>query len=223
MEDMITRGTCQVDNCPFSHLLSKEKMPVCRFFLKGNCAKDEKCPYLHVNVGPNAPVCDQFISGYCSAGDQCQLQHIIYPDLPSILSFSQLQMEYENKILLEEIAYLKGLIDNHKKAKAENDLKDRQEKTSVKANALAKENSSSGKVTNITSNTYKLEKFNQSRAGNRISKPVEFAVKSKNLNNVKNPYKYVRSANKVPDHKPSSVKQLIPHTKSKDVKDVSEK
>ncbi|KAL8559762.1 hypothetical protein ACOMHN_002295 [Nucella lapillus] len=70
------RGTCQVENCPFSHKVSKEKMPVCSFFLKGVCTR-ESCPYLHVKVSQGAQVCQDFVSGFCPLADKCQKLHTL--------------------------------------------------------------------------------------------------------------------------------------------------
>ena len=56
-------------DCPFSHKVAPEKMPVCRFFLRGVCHKDD-CPYLHVNVNRDAQVCPDFLHGYCPLGDK---------------------------------------------------------------------------------------------------------------------------------------------------------
>ncbi|XP_076469868.1 uncharacterized protein LOC143300193 [Babylonia areolata] len=70
------RGTCQVENCPFSHKVSKEKMPVCAFFLRGVCTR-ESCPYLHVKVSQGAQVCPDFISGFCLLADKCQKLHTL--------------------------------------------------------------------------------------------------------------------------------------------------
>ncbi|XP_019849334.1 PREDICTED: zinc finger CCCH domain-containing protein 3-like [Amphimedon queenslandica] len=72
------RGKCEnIDgSCPFSHNISKEKMPVCSFFLRGVCTRDN-CPYLHVSVGPNAELCMDFIKGYCPLGEDCKKQHTL--------------------------------------------------------------------------------------------------------------------------------------------------
>ena len=56
-------------DCPFSHKVSKEKMPVCSYFLRGKCNRDD-CPYLHVNVNRDAEICEDFVNGYCPLGDQ---------------------------------------------------------------------------------------------------------------------------------------------------------
>ena len=44
-------------------------MPVCSYFLRGVCTKDD-CPYLHVYVGENAEVCQDFVKGFCPNGDK---------------------------------------------------------------------------------------------------------------------------------------------------------
>ncbi|XP_078493121.1 uncharacterized protein LOC100179660 [Ciona intestinalis] len=70
------RGTCRIENCPFSHKLSKEKMPVCSFYLRGKCATKD-CPYLHVFVGHTAALCKSFATdGYCAKADTCKEKHI---------------------------------------------------------------------------------------------------------------------------------------------------
>lgn len=64
------RGTCSIENCPFSHEAKKEKVPVCLHFLRGCCVRDH-CPYLHVNVGKNAPICQSFAERrYCHLGEK---------------------------------------------------------------------------------------------------------------------------------------------------------
>ncbi|XP_074646263.1 uncharacterized protein LOC141902443 [Tubulanus polymorphus] len=70
------RGTCKVTDCPFSHTVSKGKMPVCSYFLRGVCNHDN-CPYLHVKVNKGAKVCDDFIDGFCALGDECKKQHTL--------------------------------------------------------------------------------------------------------------------------------------------------
>ncbi|XP_060775946.1 zinc finger CCCH domain-containing protein 3 isoform X2 [Neoarius graeffei] len=76
------RGTCkQTDGtCPFSHKVSKEKMPVCSYFLKGIC-NNSSCPYSHVYVSRKAAVCQDFIRGYCPQGEKCKKKHtLVCPD-----------------------------------------------------------------------------------------------------------------------------------------------
>ncbi|KAK6492122.1 zinc finger CCCH domain-containing protein 3-like isoform X1 [Huso huso] len=76
------RGTCkQTDgSCPFSHKVSKEKMPVCSYFLKGIC-NNSTCPYSHVYVSRKAEVCQDFLKGYCPLGEKCKKKHtLLCPD-----------------------------------------------------------------------------------------------------------------------------------------------
>ncbi|KAK7115498.1 hypothetical protein V1264_001353 [Littorina saxatilis] len=70
------RGTCKVENCPFSHKVSKEKMPVCAFFLRGVCTR-ENCPYLHVKVSQGAEICKDFVNGFCPLAEKCQKMHTL--------------------------------------------------------------------------------------------------------------------------------------------------
>ncbi|KAJ8389016.1 hypothetical protein AAFF_G00124130 [Aldrovandia affinis] len=79
------RGTCkQTDgSCTFSHKVSKEKMPVCSYFLKGIC-NNGSCPYSHVYVSRSAAVCQDFIRGYCPKGEKCKQKHtLLCPDFSS--------------------------------------------------------------------------------------------------------------------------------------------
>ncbi|XP_036417693.1 zinc finger CCCH domain-containing protein 3 [Colossoma macropomum] len=79
------RGTCkQTDGtCPFSHKVSKEKMPVCSYFLKGIC-NNSSCPYSHVYVSRKAAVCQDFIRGYCPQGEKCKKKHtLVCPEFSS--------------------------------------------------------------------------------------------------------------------------------------------
>nr|XP_015209782.1 PREDICTED: zinc finger CCCH domain-containing protein 3 isoform X1 [Lepisosteus oculatus] len=76
------RGTCkQTDGtCPFSHKVSKDKMPVCSYFLKGIC-NNNSCPYSHVYVSRKAAVCQDFVRGYCPLGEKCKKKHtLLCPD-----------------------------------------------------------------------------------------------------------------------------------------------
>ncbi|KAJ8373910.1 hypothetical protein SKAU_G00044900 [Synaphobranchus kaupii] len=72
------RGTCkQTDgSCPFSHKVSKEKMPVCSYFLRGICS-NSGCPYSHVYVSRSAAVCQDFVRGYCPKGEKCKQKHTL--------------------------------------------------------------------------------------------------------------------------------------------------
>ncbi|XP_053415300.1 zinc finger CCCH domain-containing protein 3 [Nycticebus coucang] len=76
------RGTCKKTDgtCPFSHHVSKEKMPVCSYFLKGICS-NSNCPYSHVYVSRKAEVCSDFLKGYCPLGMKCKKKHtLLCPD-----------------------------------------------------------------------------------------------------------------------------------------------
>ncbi|KAM4823084.1 zinc finger CCCH domain-containing protein 3 isoform X2 [Urocitellus parryii] len=76
------RGTCKKTDgtCPFSHHVSKEKMPVCSYFLKGICSNSD-CPYSHVYVSRKAEVCSDFLKGYCPLGAKCKKKHtLLCPD-----------------------------------------------------------------------------------------------------------------------------------------------
>jgi hypothetical protein len=52
-----------------------KQRPVCTFFLRGECHKDD-CEFSHVNVGPDAPVCEDFQNGYCDLGERCPKRHV---------------------------------------------------------------------------------------------------------------------------------------------------
>ncbi|XP_072186158.1 zinc finger CCCH domain-containing protein 3 [Excalfactoria chinensis] len=76
------RGTCKKTDgkCPFSHKVSKDKMPVCSYFLKGIC-NNSNCPYSHVYVSRKAEVCQDFLKGYCPMGEKCKKKHtLVCPD-----------------------------------------------------------------------------------------------------------------------------------------------
>ncbi|XP_072007102.1 zinc finger CCCH domain-containing protein 3 [Engystomops pustulosus] len=76
------RGTCKKTDgtCPFSHQVSKDKMPVCSYFLKGICHNND-CPYSHVYVSRKAEVCPDFLKGYCPMGAKCKKKHtLLCPD-----------------------------------------------------------------------------------------------------------------------------------------------
>ncbi|KAJ6661533.1 hypothetical protein lerEdw1_014443 [Lerista edwardsae] len=72
------RGTCKRTDgtCPFSHKVSKDKMPVCSYFLKGICNNSD-CPYSHVYVSRKAEVCPDFLKGYCPLGEKCKKKHTL--------------------------------------------------------------------------------------------------------------------------------------------------
>eukprot|EP01097_Dermamoeba_algensis_P000066 TRINITY_DN1017_c0_g1_i2.p2 TRINITY_DN1017_c0_g1~~TRINITY_DN1017_c0_g1_i2.p2 ORF type:complete len:159 (+),score=15.29 TRINITY_DN1017_c0_g1_i2:691-1167(+) len=49
-------------------------MPVCSFYLKGICNKED-CPYSHIYVSPDTALCPDFLKGHCEAGRSCKLRH----------------------------------------------------------------------------------------------------------------------------------------------------
>lgn len=71
------RGTCAMgaERCKLSHAVEPSKMPTCRHFLKGRCAKGSDCEYRHVRVADDAPVCDEFLKGWCPLGLECAKHH----------------------------------------------------------------------------------------------------------------------------------------------------
>uniref|UniRef100_UPI00398EB63E zinc finger CCCH domain-containing protein 3 isoform X2 n=1 Tax=Pristiophorus japonicus TaxID=55135 RepID=UPI00398EB63E len=72
------RGTCKKTDgtCPFSHKVSKDKMPVCSYYLRGIC-NNNNCPYSHVYVSRKAEVCRDFLKGYCPLGAKCKKKHTL--------------------------------------------------------------------------------------------------------------------------------------------------
>lgn len=44
-------------------------MPTCKFFLLGECAKDD-CPYLHKKVNEKTAICHDFLRGYCPKAEK---------------------------------------------------------------------------------------------------------------------------------------------------------
>ncbi|KAK2512604.1 hypothetical protein Q9233_016133 [Columba guinea] len=79
---LFLRGTCKKTDgtCSFSHKVSKDKMPVCSYFLKGIC-NNSNCPYSHVYVSRKAEICQDFLKGYCPMGEKCKKKHtLVCPD-----------------------------------------------------------------------------------------------------------------------------------------------
>lgn len=54
--------------------LTRDRMPVCSNFLRGQCFDDE-CRYAHVRVARDAPICAEFQEGHCSRGEACKFRH----------------------------------------------------------------------------------------------------------------------------------------------------
>ena len=61
------RGTCSLVDCPFSHQISADKMPLCAFYLRGKCSRTN-CPYLHIKHSDCTPICKLFLKGHCPNG-----------------------------------------------------------------------------------------------------------------------------------------------------------
>uniref|UniRef100_UPI00358FB6A8 zinc finger CCCH domain-containing protein 3 n=1 Tax=Myxine glutinosa TaxID=7769 RepID=UPI00358FB6A8 len=72
------RGTCKKTDgsCQFSHKVTKEKMPVCRYYIRGMCNNSD-CMYSHVKVSHKAGVCEDFVKGYCPLGAKCKKEHTL--------------------------------------------------------------------------------------------------------------------------------------------------
>uniref|UniRef100_A0A915JWB8 C3H1-type domain-containing protein n=1 Tax=Romanomermis culicivorax TaxID=13658 RepID=A0A915JWB8_ROMCU len=66
---------CDSPRCCLSHEYSKDKMPLCHFFLKGACGRSN-CPYLHIKHKKDASVCLKFKAGYCPNGAKCGMLHL---------------------------------------------------------------------------------------------------------------------------------------------------
>jgi len=62
-----------LDSCRLSHNIGPEKMPTCKYFLEGCCARDD-CPYTHVKVPSKNPICVEFLQGYCPQGDEVRVK-----------------------------------------------------------------------------------------------------------------------------------------------------
>ncbi|CAH1270812.1 ZC3H3 [Branchiostoma lanceolatum] len=61
---------------PTCTLPERVAMPVCSYFLRGVCNRDD-CPYSHVYVSRNAQVCQDFVHGYCPRGKQVAPRTIV--------------------------------------------------------------------------------------------------------------------------------------------------
>ena len=66
-------GKCAREKCAFLH--DKERVAVCRLFLKGQCAS-EGCPFSHSAAPERMPACLHFLAGTCLKGDECAYRHI---------------------------------------------------------------------------------------------------------------------------------------------------
>jgi hypothetical protein len=68
--------------CEFSHEPAAKKFtPICRFFAKGTCNKEDACEFRHVVKKTQKP-CSFFAAGSCKKGDKCDFKHV-KPDASS--------------------------------------------------------------------------------------------------------------------------------------------
>ena len=55
---------------------------ICRFFLKGFCAKGAGCTYRHTSAGSatheKSVVCKHWLRGLCKKGDLCEFLYVSY-------------------------------------------------------------------------------------------------------------------------------------------------
>jgi len=71
------KGAClNTEACLLSHKVAPEKMPTCKFFLEGVCTAED-CPYQHVKVNAQADICASFLKGYCVNGADCKQRHVM--------------------------------------------------------------------------------------------------------------------------------------------------
>lgn len=79
-KDYLRSGECPAgDACDLSHDPTPHRVPMCMYFLRGECT-NEHCRYAHVrhDINPAAPVCRAFVTlGYCDKGAQCTERHVI--------------------------------------------------------------------------------------------------------------------------------------------------
>lgn len=93
------KGTCENEKCLLSHNANFHKMPVCKYYLKGLCAKSkEECLYLHKKLTDGTKLCVEFVKGYCPLADKCNLQH----DFPDTGNKAKYSLVKKKKVVTDE-------------------------------------------------------------------------------------------------------------------------
>ncbi|XP_046912824.2 uncharacterized protein LOC124493765 [Dermatophagoides farinae] len=71
---ILSKYGCNKQECFLSHDQTPDKMPDCRFFLRGRCTANN-CSYRHVKVNKDAKLCENFALGFCMKGLTCNKLH----------------------------------------------------------------------------------------------------------------------------------------------------
>jgi len=134
-EEKIQKSSSSISNT------QKKYSIICKFWMSGNCMKEEKCEYLHEIMNPRIynksslvnsnqqKVCPFYKLGFCKNGVFCNFNHIQQPEenLPNYVPIWFLEYLYEKPISLifeefedcnpEETLEIKEKISNEIKIK----------------------------------------------------------------------------------------------------------